>query len=284
MYQFRINSQGLTSDTWNLKYQNFSKIELSIPTVGEQKRIAKLFTTIDKLIDKLERKLEKLRNIKQALLNQMFINVNRGGYEAPLLRFVGYNEPWVMKQLSEITERITRKNSNNVSSLPLTISAQYGLIDQREFFNSRIASKDVSGYYLIKKGEFAYNKSSSEDYPYGVVKRLDKYKEGVLSTLYIVIAHKKDVINSDFLVSYYDTPIWYDDISKKAAEGARNHGLLNISTEDFFSTQLLIPSNISEQRLIGTFFKKLDDMLLSNSNKLIKLRHAKQSLLRKMFV
>lgn len=82
-----------------------------------------------------------------------------------------------MSKLGYITERVVRKNSNLESSLPLTVSAQNGLIDQGEFFNSRIASKDVSGYYLIRKGEFAYNKSSSDGYPYGAIKRLDRYEK-----------------------------------------------------------------------------------------------------------
>ena len=105
-----------------------------------------------------------------------------------------------------MVDRVTRKNTNLESELPLTISAQYGLIDQNEFFDKRIASKDVSGYYLLKKGEFAYNKSTSSDAPWGAVKRLDRYENGVLSTLYIVFALKENGnINSDFLVSYYDT-------------------------------------------------------------------------------
>lgn len=79
LYKFRINSQGLTSDTWNLKYPSFSKIEVIVPKETEQRKIAELFLNIDTLIRKLEQKLEKLRNIKQSLLNQMFINVNRGG-------------------------------------------------------------------------------------------------------------------------------------------------------------------------------------------------------------
>ena len=89
----------------------------------------------------------------------------------PSYRFAGYTESWVEKKLGEIVERITRKNKNLESDLPLTISAQYGLIDQETFFNKKVASKDVSGYYLLKKGEFAYNKSYSSDYPWGAVKR-----------------------------------------------------------------------------------------------------------------
>lgn len=161
-----------------------------------------------------------------------------------------------------MVERITRKNQDLVSELPLTISAQYGLIDQNEFFDKRVASKDVSGYYLIKKGEFAYNKSTSTDAPWGAIKRLDRYENGVLSTIYIVFAIKdKDTIDSDFLVSYYSTNLWHKEIHEIAAEGARNHGLLNIAPSDFFQTKLMIPKNIEEQKKIGDYLLSLDNLI-----------------------
>ena len=169
---------------------------------------------------------------------------------------------WEQRKLSDMVERVTRKNENLESELPLTISAQYGLIDQNEFFDKRIASRDVSGYYLLKKGEFAYNKSTSSDAPWGAVKRLDRYEMGVLSTLYIVFALKEDGnIDSDFLVSYYDTDCWHKGVQAIAAEGARNHGLLNITPADYFETVLTVPSDVKEQHQIGTFFAKLDTLI-----------------------
>ena len=101
--------------------------------------------------------------------------------KTPKLRFNGFNDDWEQCKLSDIVGRVTRKNQDLESELPLTISAQYGLIDQNEFFDKRIASTDVSGYYLLKNGEFAYNKSTSADAPWGAVKRLDRYDMGVLS-------------------------------------------------------------------------------------------------------
>ena len=86
--------------------------------------------------------------------------------KVPALRFRGFDNAWEQRRLGEIVERVTRKNENLESTLPLTISAQYGLIDQNEFFDKRIASKDVSGYFLIRRGEFAYNKSTSTDAPW----------------------------------------------------------------------------------------------------------------------
>ena len=104
----------------------------------------------------------------------------------PKLRFPGFTDPWEQRKLGEVANRITRKNENLESQLPLTISAQYGLVDQGVFFKKRVASKDLSSYYLMKRGEFAYNKSTSSVSPWGVVKRLDRYEKGCVSTLQII--------------------------------------------------------------------------------------------------
>ena len=179
--------------------------------------------------------------------------------------------------MGDLVDRVTRKNQDLVSELPLTISAQYGLIDQNEFFEKRVASKDVSGYYLIENGEFAYNKSTSTDAPWGAVKRLDRYENGVLSTLYIVFGIKENnPVDSDFLVSYYSTNLWHKGIHEIAAEGARNHGLLNIAPADFFETELTIPQDIEEQKKIGKYFEELERLITLHQCKchlLLKLLH-----------
>ena len=183
-----------------------------------------------------------------------------------------------------MAERITRKNQDLECTLPLTISAQYGLIDQNEFFDKRIASKDVRGYYLIRKGEFAYNKSISADAPWGAIKRLDRYESGVLSTLYIVfrILDEKQV-DSDYLVTYYETDLWHKDVKVIAAEGARNHGLLNIAAADFFKTTLICPQDIEEQQLIGCYFKSLDHLITLHQRKCDNLKIIKKSMLDNLF-
>ena len=176
--------------------------------------------------------------------------------------FLGsFDFSWEQRKLISIVDRVTRKNTELQSTLPLTISAQYGLVDQITYFNNRVASQNISNYFLVKNGEFAYNKSSSDGYPFGAVKRLDLYEMGVLSTLYIVFALKDSSVDSDFLVTYYDTDNWHKQVSERAAEGARNHGLLNISAEDFLDTSLMIPTDIREQQLIGAFLKKLNNLI-----------------------
>ena len=183
--------------------------------------------------------------------------------------FLGsFDFSWEQRKLGELVDRVVRKNINNESTLPLTISAQYGLVDQITYFNNRVASRDVSNYYLVLNGEFAYNKSTSDGYPFGAVKRLDLYEKGVLSTLYIVFAPKKEQqIDSDYLTVFFDTDRWHKGVAERAAEGARNHGLLNISAEDFFDIDLSVPKDIVEQKQIGAFIRQLDHLITLHQRK-----------------
>ena len=188
-----------------------------------------------------------------------------GKQNAPEIRFEGFTDPWEQRKLGELARRVTRKNAEHESDLPLTISAQYGLVDQRTFFNSQVASKDMSGYYLLRKGEFAYNKSTSTDSPWGAIKQLVKYDKGCVSTLYICF----ELLGADpdYLVAYYETNRWHKAVQLVAAEGARNHGLLNISPDDFFETQLTLPVDKAEQECIGKYFSSLDNLITLHQRK-----------------
>ena len=251
------NSVSTGDGRSNYNIKDFNKLVISVPTLDEQERISVLINDMNTIITLHQRKLEKLKLAKKALLQKLF---PKNGSKFPELRFKGFADAWEQRKLCQITTRVTRKNGDQ-SDLPLTISAQDGLVDQRKYFNRQVASRDMSNYYLIKKGEFAYNKSYSEGYPFGAVKRLDYYDIGALSTLYILFEITDNNISSDFIVSYYMTHLWYKEISKRAAEGARNHGLLNISTEDFFDSELNIPNSIEEQVKIGNFIKQFDKFI-----------------------
>lgn len=274
--QLAIAAEGTGQHVLSLK--KFKKMETRFPSLPEQKQIGEFLECLDDLITVNQRKLAKLKELKQGYLQKLF---PKNGSKFPQLRFSGFADAWEERKLSSISERVTRKNKNNESTLPLTISAQDGLVDQNDFFNKQVASRDVTGYFLVKNGEFAYNKSYSNGYPWGAIKRLDKYDMGVLSTLYIVFRPTK--INSQFLVSYYDTTRWYREVSKNAAEGARNHGLLNIAPTDFFNTLLVVPKIVDEQQKIGSFFKQLDDTIALHQRKLEKLQELKKGYLQKMF-
>ena len=259
--------------------QEYSDLLLPLPSLMEQRRIGAFFDRLDSLITLHQRKYDKLCVLKKSMLDKMF---PKGGSLYPEIRFAGFTDPWEQRKLGEVARRVTRKNENGDSDLPLTISAQYGLVDQRTFFNSQVASKDMSGYFLLHRGEFAYNKSTSTDSPWGAIKRLEKYDMGCVSTLYICFELLSG--DPDFLVTYYETDRWYKSVQLIAAEGARNHGLLNIAPDDFFETQICIPKRIDEQRRIGAFFDRLDSLITLHQRKLELLRNIKKSMLDKMFV
>ena len=281
-HHLELSSPGGAGRNRVLKLSDMLEYKMNFPSEAEQKKIATYFDNIDNLITLHQRKCDETKKLKKCMLQKMF---PKEGEKVPEIRFSGFTGDWKQRKLGEIVNRITRKNSKLISELPLTISAQQGLIDQNEFFDKRVASKDVSGYYLIKNGEFAYNKSTSNDAPWGAIKRLDRYENGVLSTLYIVFEIKDEtLVNSDFLVAYYSTNLWHKGIHEIAAEGARNHGLLNIAPTDFFKTKLKLPADIEEQKEIGEYFKKIDLLITFHQQKCDELKNIKKFMLQNMFV
>jgi len=163
---------------------------------------------------------------------------------------------WGEVRFHDMFSRVVRKNKEGNTNV-LTISAQYGLINQNDFFNKTVASDDKSNYYLMKKGEFAYNKSYSNGYPFGALKRLDFYDKGIVSPLYICFAASENNQCPDFYVHYFEAGLMNKEIQAFAQEGARNHGLLNISVDDFFNSNLLNPP-LSEQKKIAEILSTQD--------------------------
>lgn len=190
---------------------------------------------------------------------------------------------WKKLKLSDFATRITRKNGGK-TDIPLTISAQYGLIDQRDFFSKIVASTDMSGYYLLRSGEFAYNRSTSNDYPFGSIKRLELYPMGAVSTLYLCFEIEEDIIISDLAKWYFESSQWHRSINAICAEGARNHGLLNVPTDGFFATVHILPSDRAEQVAIAKFLSLIQskyDMALAEQERLYNIRN---SLLQQLFI
>ena len=209
------------------------------------------------------------------------VSSSNGLEKRPKLRFPGFDEPWKAEKLSDFADRVTRKNTNNETSLPLTISSKDGLVDQISYFNKTVASKDMSGYYLLKNGEYAYNKSYSVGYDFGSVKRLDRYDMGALSTLYICFALKKH--DSDFIKAYFDSLKWYREIYMISAEGARNHGLLNVPTDEFFDAKHYIPQDLAEQRKIANFMNALERRIEAQQSLVDNLKKYKRGVFEAVF-
>ncbi|MFT0408728.1 MULTISPECIES: restriction endonuclease subunit S [Bacteroides] len=198
------------------------------------------------------------------------------------MRFPEFTDEWKESVLSDFVERVKRKNKNNLCKLPLTISAQYGLVDQISFFNKVIASENMSNYYLLHKGDFAYNKSYSSEYPWGAIKRLDCYEQGTLSSLYICFKPYSHV-SSDFLTHYFETSKWHQGISEIAVEGARNHGLLNVGIQDFFETRHCLPQSLLEQEKIAKFLNLIEERIATQNKIIEDLKKLKSAIIDQLY-
>jgi type I restriction enzyme S subunit len=144
---------------------------------------------------------------------------------------------------------VVRKNVEGNTNV-LTSSAKRGLVSQLEYYNKSVSASDVTGYYLLHEGEFAYNRSSAKGYPFGATKRLEAYEKGVLSTLYLCFAIKPNApCVSDFLLHLFESGAVNRELRAVCQEGARSHGLLNITKSDFFGIKLFLP-HVEEQKEI----------------------------------
>ena len=270
------NAGGLLS----VNMTELCKLPFLTPSLSEQRTLSSYFTSLDAQISASTSRLASLKQMKAASLQAMF---PQEGETVPKVRFKGFEGEWKKVKLNTFAKRIMRKNSNLESSLALTIASAYGLVSQAEYFNNLVVGSNIQNYYLLKKGEFAYNKSYSNGYPFGSVKRLDRYEQGILSTLYIVFSIDNSV-SSDYITHFFDATLWHKEIAERAEEGARNHGLLNIATRDFFDIYIWMPDSVKEQQSIASFFTSLDRQIALHTQRLEKLKQIKAACLDKMFV
>ena len=246
------------------------------PSIGEQQKLVDFFAKLDRRIEAQRKIVDTLKKYKRGVFEAVFSRKLR---LIPKAR----QSDWTAFKLGDFATRITRKN-NGATDIPLTISAQYGLIDQRNFFSKVVASSDMSGYYLLRKSEYAYNRSTSNDYPFGSIKRLELYDEGAVSTLYLCFAIKEDVVLSDYAKWYFESSQWHRAINEICAEGARNHGLLNVPTDGFFDTVHILPSDIEEQTQIAAFLSRVHDKLAKAQEELNKLIGLRNGLMQQLFI
>lgn len=168
-------------------------------------------------------------------------------------------DTWKETRLKKMFARLLRKNTVGNTNV-LTISAQHGLISQESFFNKSIASEDKTNYYLLHRGDFAYNKSYSNGYPFGAIKPLTLYESGIVSPLYICFSPTEENGCPEFYTHYFEGGFMNHEINAFAQEGARNHGLLNISTQDFFNSIIIVPP-LPEQQKIAEILSMQDKII-----------------------
>ena len=262
----------------SVRLEMISEMPILFPSnIVEQQKISSCLSELDNLILTQEQKVDALKEKKKGLMQQLF---PKPGESTPQLRFPGFEDEWSEKKMSDVFTRLTEKNSEDNKNV-LTISAQFGLISQLEFFKKSVSASDVTGYYLLHRGDFAYNKSSSQGKPVGAIKPLKLYDKGVVSTLYICF-RCKDPNAIGFWEQYFDAGVFDKEIMTIAQEGARNHGLLNVPTNDFFGLSVKMPKP-AEQQKIAKCLSALDELIASESAKLDSLKDHKKGLMQQLF-
>ena len=276
----KVIPMGAGAQHFNIGQDGLSKVKLHFPILQEQQKIADLLRLINERISTQNKIIEDLKKLKSAIVEALFCAPKES---MPAKRLSPYSKEWKLIKLSDICQRVQTKNTGSKCRQVLTITAQYGLVNQEDFFNKTVASENLEGYYLLRKGDFAYNKSYSGDYAWGAVKRLDRYEQGVLSPLYICFRPDTVKVDADYLAHYFESKKWHKGIADIAGEGARNHGLLNISVIDFFNTIHRIP-DLDEQKDIAQVLNLLSFKLSCEQHVMQSLTMQRRYLLQKMFI
>lgn len=291
LIRFSINTQKLipyflksyveTNQYWNwvkitsqrsgqpgINANEYCSLCVPLPPLPEQKKIAEILSTWDKAIEKQTQLIQKLELRKKGLMQQLLTGKKR---------LPGFTDEWKKVKLGEISKRVTRKNDTNCQNV-VTISAQKGFVRQTDFFNKIVASKTTEQYYLVKRDEFCYNKSYSNGFPMGAIKRLVEFEEAVVTTLYICFVMESDVASIDFIEQYFSLGLLNNGLRKVANEGGRAHGLLNVTPYDFFDLKMFLPS-LQEQTAIANILSSCDEEIRLAQGKLATIKEQKKGLM-----
>ena len=254
------------------------KLNILLPTFVEQEKIGSLFSLLDKTIALHQRKLDLLKEQKKGYLQKMF---PKNGAKVPELRFAGFADDWEERKLGDISYKVKEKNKTGEFTETLTNSAEYGIINQRDFFNKDISNaKNLTGYYVVKNDDFVYNPRISNFAPVGPIKRNKLGRTGVMSPLYYVF--RTHDIDKNYLEKYFDTVYWHRFMKLNGDSGVRAD---RFAIKESVFVEMPIPyPTIEEQEKIGSFFKQLDDTIALHQRKLDLLKEQKKGFLQKMFV
>jgi type I restriction enzyme, S subunit len=249
------------SDAINFRYP--------VPPLAEQHAIAEALNDANTLLQSLERLVHKKRHLKKGAMQELLTGKKR---------LPNFNQEWETHPISDCFELVNTRNTE-INDNVLTISAQLGFVRQEEFFNKRVASTTLENYYLIERGHFAYNRSYSNGYPFGAIKRLTSYERGVVTTLYICFALRPDAsADPAFFEHYFEAGLLNPGLAIVTNEGGRAHGLLNITKADFLSRELRLPP-AREQTAIATILSDMDAEVTALESKLVKARQIKQGMM-----
>ncbi len=269
--EFKKNSQGMTSDTWNLKYPQIKTIKVYLPRVTEQEKVASLLVTLDKRIAAQATLVEQLKKYKRGVMQRIFRNMS-------ILSPSGFETV----QLSAIFKKVSRRNSNGEIKNVITNSAEYGLIPQRDFFDKDIAvDGNTSNYYVIEHGDFVYNPRKSNTAPYGPFNRYEREERGIISPLYTCLVLQAD-IEPSYLAWYFKSDAWYRYIYDNGSQGVR-HDRVSMTDDLLMGIPVIIPSKEAQLK-IANLLDCLESRFQTELSQYESLKSIRVALLQQLFI
>lgn len=276
-YMHPLVNKGAKNDM-KVSDANALKGDVVFPKVDEEKNIVEYFMNIDQLVTLHQNEYDKLLIMKKAILEKMF---PKNGSKVPEVRFSEFDGAWEYRKLGTISDKITEKNVYMEFTETFTNSAEYGIINQRDFFDHDIAKQEkINGYYIVRPEDFVYNPRISTTAPVGPIGRNKLGRCGVMSPLYTVFRPKE--VDNSFLEQFFKSSHWHSFMRFNGDTGARSDRF-SIKDATFFEMPIPFPK-VEEQQRIGQYLAGLDVLISLKEKKLTKLKNIKAGCLEKMFV
>ena len=201
--------------------------------------------------------------------------------ENPKIRFKGFTKDWEQRKLSDVLDIVTKRNGEKYGKEEvLSVSDEYGCINQIKFQGRSFAGEDISNYKIVDTGDIIYTRSPLKSKPYGIIKVVGD-EIGIVSPLYIV-NKVKEGNNSQFIYRVFDSPEKTNKyLSPLVRKGAKN--TMNISNDEWLSGKIDVAPSYEEQYQIGLYFDHLDNLITLHQRKCEQTKNLKKYMLQKMF-
>lgn len=264
----------------HLYNDNILKSEINFPkSFDEQGKIGQYFEHLDHLITLHQRKLEKLKELRKGVMKKLFNQE---------VRFKADDESefpeWEKKKIGDVFSQIKDKNKDGRNQNVITNSAEFGLINQRDFFDKDIAvDGKTENYTVIKTGDFVYNPRKSKQAPYGPFNCYQLEENGIVSPLYTCLRPKSNV-NDKYLLWYFKSGSWYRFIYENGAQNGARHDRVGMTDSLMQEIPVYLPQAVEEQQKIADCLLSLDDVIAKQKATLAAWEELKKGLLQQMFV
>lgn len=203
---------------------------------------------------------------------------------APQLRFCQFkdNPKWNIRKFGSLIVPVEERAGTKKYIL-MSVTSGVGLVPQIEKFGREIAGSAYKNYYVIKKNDFAYNKSATKQFPEGYISRLIEYEEAALPnsifTCFRIVDDQCDLRFFDQLFQNNYHGAW---LRKYIEVGARAHGSLSVDTRHLWDMPVALPK-LQEQQKIADCLSSIDELIYAEGKKLLALRDQKKGLMQKLF-